>query len=121
MAIDKVKDLIKNLLDTNCVDHIFLKGSTTKNFYPDKTIRSLGDIDILIKPSDEKKVVRLLKANNFEYRERCSHHISFHYKNFRRDSISSGVKYRYSPRESDASNVKLPIRTRFRYKTGFPQ
>lgn len=77
--IDKLKALLKTIFDSNKIDHIFLKGSSFYNLYPNKNIRLLGDIDILIRPKDVKKVIDLLKKNDFIYGERCSHHISFHY------------------------------------------
>lgn len=78
--IDKMTNIVKNLFNENNIDHIFLKGSTLKNLYPDRNIRLLGDIDVLIKEKQLKKAIKILKNNGFIYESRASHHISFKYR-----------------------------------------
>ena len=77
--LNKIKKNIKSIFDHNQIDHIFLKGSSTKDLYENENIRLLGDIDVLIKEKDLKNAINLLKEKGFKYGERCSHHVSFHY------------------------------------------
>lgn len=64
--------LITGLLKANNIKHVFLKGSILKNIYPQTYMRSMGDIDLLVKDSDKKLThelfVRLdmkLKSKNY--------------------------------------------------------
>lgn len=48
------------------IDHIPLKGSVIKYLYPMPDYRKSGDIDILIKPTDEKKAVDILVSAGYK-------------------------------------------------------
>jgi len=65
-------DLIKGLLNSQNIKHVFLKGSVLKNIYPQTYMRAMGDIDLLLKESDKKQVIALferldihLKSKNY--------------------------------------------------------
>lgn len=47
------------------IDHVPLKGSVIKYLYPMPDYRKSGDIDILIRPEDEKEVKRILLNNGY--------------------------------------------------------
>ena len=72
--------LIKSLFDKNDIDHIFLKGSTMQYLYPDKNLRMLGDIDVLVREKDINRACELLKENGFIFQDRADHHVGFQYK-----------------------------------------
>ena len=57
--------IITKLLKENNVDFILLKGSVTKHFYPDTSMRMMSDIDILYRNVDSKEIKRLLENNSY--------------------------------------------------------
>ena len=51
--------VINNLLkdfEENSVDCMPIKGFVIKNYYPSAEMRTMGDIDILIRPAEYKKI-----------------------------------------------------------------
>lgn len=64
--INEVGKLIDNILNEAKIPHIFLKGYELQNLYPDPNLRMMGDIDVLVKPEDYDKVLKLLLNNNFK-------------------------------------------------------
>jgi hypothetical protein len=52
---------LNTILNSNMIDHIFLKGAVLKDLYPESYMRAMGDIDILIKEKDLKRVQQLFK------------------------------------------------------------
>lgn len=44
---------------------VVLKGTMSASYYPEPAYRSMGDIDLLVRPQDQEKAVALLKANDF--------------------------------------------------------
>jgi len=42
-------DRISSLFDSYKIDHIYLKGSSIKEAYPKTYMRSMGDIDVLVR------------------------------------------------------------------------
>jgi hypothetical protein len=43
------------------IPHVLMKGYVLKNYYPAKEMRTMGDIDILIKPEDREKSHKLFQ------------------------------------------------------------
>ena len=60
-----VKEQIEKVLDRENIEHIFLKGATLCNYYPEPWMRTSCDIDVLVKREDHQKVVNRLLINNF--------------------------------------------------------
>ena len=60
---------LSEIFNENGIEHIFLKGSVLKALYPHPEIRRMGDIDILIKDTQYKKISQLMKnaKYTFEY------------------------------------------------------
>lgn len=58
--------LIDDILNEAKIPHIFLKGYELQNLYPDPNLRMMGDIDVLVKPEDYDKALKLLLNNNFK-------------------------------------------------------
>jgi hypothetical protein len=46
--------------------HAFMKGFVVKNYYPVKEMRTMGDIDFLIKPEDREKTHQLMLEIGYE-------------------------------------------------------
>ena len=57
----EIKTITKELSD-NKVDYILLKGSVTKHFYPDTSMRMMSDIDILYRNNDSKEIENIFKS-----------------------------------------------------------
>lgn len=91
---DNVRTIINDLFNQNGIKHIFLKGSSIQFLYPDRNIRMLGDIDVLIENKNLKKAIKVLKQNNFIYQERASHHIGFQYNNIEVELHFKIIEYR---------------------------
>lgn len=67
---------LQNLIEILCknkIRHILFKGAVLKNYYPDKELRSMGDIDIVIDSENQKAVHEILIKNGFEFDEVSSH------------------------------------------------
>lgn len=48
------------------IDHIYLKGSAIKKHYLESDMRSMGDIDLIIKPEDLERSRMILKSANYK-------------------------------------------------------
>ena len=60
-------ELIKGLLKANNIKHVFLKGSILKDIYPQSYMRSMGDIDLLVKEKDLNQVHELFERTKFNF------------------------------------------------------
>ncbi len=63
-----VREIIKAFHE-NQIEHTFVKGYVLRNYYPDKKVRSMGDIDILINVYDREKCHNVMLALGFHYEE----------------------------------------------------
>lgn len=72
IIMDSDLNTLTSLLNSNGFDHILFKGSSIKNCYPSKELRSMGDIDILVREDDFTKIHSLLINNGFVYQEKSS-------------------------------------------------
>jgi len=52
------------------IEHCVLKGSSLAVLYPSPELRISGDVDILINPDDEEKVMKFMEERNFVVTER---------------------------------------------------
>lgn len=91
----RLKRFIKMIFDKNQIDHIFLKGSSLQDLYPDRNLRLLGDIDVLVREKDINKAIKVFKENGFIFDERADHHISFKYKNLEIELHHRIVEYNH--------------------------
>lgn len=62
---DAETDKIIKLLTDNGISHLMSKGYLIKNYYPNPELRTMGDIDILVKEEDLKKVTDIIKGNGY--------------------------------------------------------
>ncbi len=70
---------LTKLLKANNIEHCTIKGYTSASFYPNPTLRQMGDIDFLINKSDAEKTMKLLVDNDFNVVENENHdfHVGF--------------------------------------------
>lgn len=57
--------VITKVLSENHIDYILLKGTVTKHFYPDTSMRMMSDIDILYRNADSKQIKELLENKGY--------------------------------------------------------
>ena len=57
--------IITGLLSENNIDYILLKGTVTKHFYPDTSMRMMSDVDILYRNADSKEIKDLLESKGY--------------------------------------------------------
>ncbi len=53
------------LLEAKNIPYAILKGSSAAAYYPDPTLRSMGDIDILVLPEQQKETIALLQTDGY--------------------------------------------------------
>ncbi len=74
---DEIANEIATLLKENNIDFMFLKGYYLRNLYPDRTIRTMGDLDCLILDDNYDKAVSLIKNSGFNYKKENLHEALF--------------------------------------------
>lgn len=57
--------IITKVLSENNIDYILLKGTVTKHFYPDTSMRMMSDVDILYRNADSKQIKELLEDKGY--------------------------------------------------------
>ena len=57
--------IITKVLSENSIDYILLKGTVTKHFYPDTSMRMMSDVDILYKNAEAKYIKKLLENKGY--------------------------------------------------------
>jgi hypothetical protein len=61
-----VLEELKEIFNKEDIDFVFLKGSFLKTIYPKSFMRSMGDIDVLIRPSMMEKAHIVLEENGYK-------------------------------------------------------
>ncbi len=59
-------DTIREGLEEKGIDHLFFKGSVTKDRYPDRFLRTMGDIDFLYRDGQHEALCEQMTAIGFE-------------------------------------------------------
>ena len=72
-----LQEELSSILNEAKIKHTFIKGSVLCTIYPDKALRTRGDIDILIIDDNFDKALSVLKNNNYLKGDSCYHHIGF--------------------------------------------
>ena len=67
---------ICRVLEEAQIEHIPLKGSVIRKYYPEPWMRTSCDIDILVKKENLQTAIEALKANGFQYEATNSHDVS---------------------------------------------
>lgn len=56
---------ITKVLSENNIDYVLLKGTVTKHFYPDTSMRMMSDVDILYRNADTKQIKGFLEDKGY--------------------------------------------------------
>lgn len=62
-----VAQYLCTLLSNNQIEHFLVKGMVVKDYYPIPEVRTMGDIDVIVRPEDFDKASKILEENNFIY------------------------------------------------------
>lgn len=65
MRVDYNHAELHELLTSHNVPYVILKGCSSASYYPEPTLRTMGDVDFLVLPNDVEKAGELLKAEEF--------------------------------------------------------
>ena len=79
-VVEEHKALHK-LLITSGIPYLFIKGCASARFYPDPLLRTMGDVDLLVRECDIPQTVDLLLQNGYlqdDAEDDGEGHISFH-------------------------------------------
>lgn len=60
---------IADLLSKNNIKYVFIKGVASASYYKDPTLRTMGDVDVLINRRDTEKVHTLLQTLGYTTNE----------------------------------------------------
>lgn len=75
--------VINDLLESSDIPYVMLKGCVSASYYDNPMLRTMGDVDFLVKSCDFEKANNLLEQNSF-----ISHNIKHEYeKSYSKDNI----------------------------------
>ena len=80
------QDQLLKLFNTNSIPCVIIKGSAAAMYYPHPTLRSMGDVDVLVKRKDQCRAAELMEQNGFILTH-DKNHVDHHY-NYAKDKIS---------------------------------
>ena len=104
---------LTDLLEQNQISFVILKGSAAAMYYPEPSLRSMGDVDFLVKRSDVEKAAALLESNGYilaEEKKAENHHYSY-----KKDNITYEL-HRKIPLVEDSDEKLLLL-----FETGIDQ
>ena len=81
-----------SLLELNGISCVILKGAAAARYYPYPTLRTMGDVDFLVKRCDLEKTASLLEENDF-FLEKDKDSKTHHYS-YSKDNISFELHWR---------------------------
>ena len=79
------QDELLSLLESNQIRSVIIKGASAAMYYPNPSLRSMGDIDILVRRCDHEKAAELLESNGYQLTY-DKDHVGHHY-NYKKDTI----------------------------------
>ncbi len=71
---------LHRMLSKDEIPYVIIKGVSSASYYPDPSLRVMGDVDFLVQPDDLERVKALLKERGFDAGKgrHQSSHIAFH-------------------------------------------
>lgn len=61
VMMDDVLCLMEDFFNSNKIDHLYVKGASIRGLYPDKELRTSGDIDVIVRDSEYERIVDVMK------------------------------------------------------------
>lgn len=72
--LESEKEVLLEAFEKNGIYCIPLKGMLTKHYYPSTEYRSMGDLDILYKPEQTKKLIEVMEGLGYQYHGKSARH-----------------------------------------------
>ncbi len=115
-SLDHEEERACAILAERNIDYMPLKGAVIKNYYPERWMRSASDVDILIRPQDVERALRLFDEAGYKYDGKSLHdhqlysqsgvHIELHFAllgndgapldNVWENAVANGCRYEMS-------------------------
>lgn len=73
VRIDYEHTEVHKLMTKAHIPYVILKGSASASYYPEPMLRTMGDVDFLVNPSDLKRTDKILRENGFSPIENNKH------------------------------------------------
>ena len=77
---------IIRLLEENKIPSVIIKGTAAAIYYPYPILRTMGDVDLLVKRADMERAAELLEANGFTLIH--EKRIDFHHYSYKKNDIT---------------------------------
>lgn len=74
------------LLEAHHIPSVIIKGAAAAMYYPHPMLRSMGDVDVLVKREDHEKAAALLETNGYTLTADKDHAV--HHYNYSKDNIN---------------------------------
>ena len=74
------QDQLISLLESNGICCVIIKGAAAAMYYPHPTLRSMGDVDFLVKRVDLDRAAEVIEANGYSLEHEktyCNHHYAY--------------------------------------------
>ena len=74
------QEQIVRLFEDNGISSVIIKGAAASIYYPHPSLRSMGDVDIMVKREDLEKAAKLLEDNDYiltHEKTHCRHHYNY--------------------------------------------
>ena len=76
---DYVRGQITRVLAAGKIDHVFMRGICLKANYPDPTLRTMSDMDILVKPRDFRSIRKAMTSLGAVFHSGDGNHRTFRF------------------------------------------
>ena len=100
------QDRLLSVLAENQIECVIIKGAAVAIYYPQPSLRAMGDIDFLVKRADYERAAKVLEENGYE--QEHGHNVSHHHYGYRKDGVSFELHRRLGiVQESDEATLAL--------------
>ncbi|MBR3355519.1 MAG: nucleotidyltransferase family protein [Oscillospiraceae bacterium] len=100
------QNMLFQLLEENGIPCIILKGAAAAMYYPNPSLRTMGDVDILVKRADFYKAVDLIENNGYKLAHEKQ--VDAYHYNYQKQGISFELHRRLPIlQESDEELISL--------------
>ena len=90
------QNILVRLLDDHSIPYAILKGSSSAINYPEPMLRTMGDVDLIVRPDDFERVEQLMISAGFVLTNDNYRHVNFEYNH-----ISFELHRFFSPEPGD--------------------
>lgn len=106
VRILNAQDMLFSLLNSNNIPFVILKGTSAAIYYPDPSVRTMGDIDVLVQQDKFVKTCQLLRDNGYIQLEDIKSYIPRHV-GFEKDGIEIELHHHFSRIDLDIEDYLI--------------